>query len=94
MKHLAELGGLYAPEERLRAQRHVRSCGLALGGVEALLLAAYGAGIALGSRWLMLAALLIAFAFGVFWGDLYLLPALRYRKFLRELGAGLRRRVA
>ncbi len=94
MKRAApDLGGLYAPEDVLRAERRAGTCGLVLGGVEALLLAAYGIGIALGQRGMMLTALLLAFGFATFWGDLCLLPALRYRKFLRELGAGLRRGV-
>ena len=82
---------LYTEGDRTRAERLARRWTLILGGAELVLLAAYVAGIALGRRWMMLAALLLAFAVALFLGDLCLLPALRYRKFLRELETGLRR---
>lgn len=82
---------LYTEGDRTRAERLARKWTLILGGAELVLLAAYVAGIALGRRWMMLAALLLAFAVALFLGDLCLLPALRYRKFLRELETGLRR---
>lgn len=87
----AELGVLYTDEDRRRAERLARKWTLILGGAELVLLAVYVAGIALGWRWAMLAALLLAFVAALFLGDLCLLPALRYRKFLRELDRGLRR---
>ena len=82
---------LYTEDDRTRAKQLARRWTLLLGGAELVLLAAYVAGIALGRRWMMLAALLLAFAVALFLGDLCLLPALRYRKFLRELETGLRR---
>ena len=82
---------LYTEGDRTRAERLARRWTLILGGAELVLLAAYVAGIALGRRWMMLAALLLAFAVALFLGDLCLLPALRYRKFLRDLYRGLRR---
>ena len=84
---------LYTQEDRSRAEQLARRWALLLGGAELVLLAAYVAGIALGRRWTMLAALLLAFLLALFLGDLCLLPALRYRKFLRELESGLRRRL-
>lgn len=87
------MNSLYTQEDRRRAARLARKWSLILGGAELVLLAAYGAGIALGWRWAMLAALLLAFVAALFLGDLCLLPALRYRKFLRELDKGLRRRT-
>ena len=85
------MNSLYTQEDRRRAARLARKWSLILGGAELVLLAAYGAGIALGRRWMMLAALLLGFIAALFLGDLCLLPALRYRKFLRELETGLRR---
>ena len=82
---------LYTQEDRQRAEQLARRWALILGGVELVLLAAYVAGIALGRRWMMLAALLLGFSVALFLGDLCLLPALRYRRFLRELDSGLRR---
>ena len=82
---------LYTESDRTRAERLARRWTLILGGAELVLLAAYVAGIALGRRWMMLAALLLGFIAALFLGDLCLLPALRYRKFLRELETGLRR---
>ena len=82
---------LYTEGDRTRAERLARRWTLILGGAELVLLAAYVAGIALGWRWMMLAALLLGFIAALFLGDLCLLPALRYRKFLRELETGLRR---
>ena len=82
---------LYTEGDRTRAERLARRWTLILGGAELVLLAAYVAGIALGRRWMMLAALLLGFIAALFLGDLCLLPALRYRKFLRELETGLRR---
>ena len=87
------MNSLYTPEERRRAELLARRWTLILGGAELVLLAAYVVGIALGSRWAMLAALLLGFIAAQFLGDLCLLPALRYRKFLRELDRGLRRSV-
>ena len=82
---------LYTEGDRMRAERLARRWTLLLGGAELVLLAAYVAGIALGRRWMMLAALLLGFIAALFLGDLCLLPALRYRKFLREMETGLRR---
>lgn len=82
---------LYTEGDRTRAEQLARRWTLLLGGAELVLLAAYVAGIALGRRWMMLAALLLGFIAALFLGDLCLLPALRYRKFLRELETGLRR---
>ena len=77
----------------MRSDSMARRWALILGGAELALLAAYVAGIALGRRWMMLAALLLGFAVALFLGDLCLLPALRYRRFLQELDSGLRRRT-
>ena len=87
------MNSLYTQEDRQRADQLARKWALLLGGAELALLAGYVAGIALGRRWMMLAALLLAFAVALFLGDLCLLPALRYRRFLRELDKGLRRSV-
>ena len=87
------MNSLYTQEDRQRAEHLARKWTLILGGAELVLLAAYVAGILLGWRWAMLAALLLAFVTALFLGDLCLLPALRYRKFLRELDKGLRRRT-
>lgn len=87
------MNSLYTQENRRRAERLARKWALILGGAELVLLAAYIAGIALGWRWAMLAALLLAFVAALFLGDLCLLPALRYRRFLQELDSGLRRRT-
>ena len=85
------MNSLYTQEDRRRAELLARRWTLILGGAELVLLAAYVAGILLGWRWAMLAALLLAFVAALFLGDLCLLPALRYRKFLRDLDRGLRR---
>ena len=85
------MNSLYTQEDRQRAELLARRWTLILGGAELVLLAAYVAGILLGWRWAMLAALLLAFVAALFLGDLCLLPALRYRKFLRDLDRGLRR---
>ena len=87
------MNSLYTQENRRRAERLARKWALILGGAELVLLAAYISGIALGWRWAMLAALLLAFVAALFLGDLCLLPALRYRRFLQELDSGLRRRT-
>ena len=84
---------LYTQEDRKRAEQLAHKWALILGGAELALLAVYIAGIVLGWRWMMLAALLLAFVVALFLGDLCLLPVLRYRKFLRELDTGLRRSV-
>ena len=87
------MNSLYTQEDRQRAEHLARKWTLILGSAELVMLAAYVAGILLGWRWAMLAALLLAFVVALFLGDLCLLPALRYRKFLRELDRGLRRSV-
>ena len=85
------MNALYTEADRRQAERLARRWALLLGGAELALLTAYVVLILLDLRWAMLAALLLAFAIAVFLGDLCLLPALRYRKFLRELDRGLRR---
>ena len=85
------MNSLYNDGDRQRVERLARKWTLILGSAELVLLAAYVAGILLGWRWAMLAALLLAFVAALFLGDLCLLPALRYRKFLRDLDRGLRR---
>lgn len=55
------------------------------------LLIGYVALIAVGSRWWMLAVLLAAFAWTVFDFDVYLLPEIRYKHFLKQMEEGLRR---
>ena len=85
------MNALYTDADRRQAERIARRWALLLGGAELALLTAYVVLILLDLRWAMLAALLLAFAIAVFLGDLCLLPALRYRKFLRELDRGLRR---
>lgn len=85
------MNSLYTQEDRRRAELLARQWKMTLGGAELALLAVYIVGIAMGWRWAMLAALLLGFAVALFLGDLCLLPALRYRKFLRELDSGLRR---
>ena len=87
------MNSLYTQENRRRAERLARKWALILGGAELVLLAAYVVGIALGRRWMMLTALLLGFIAALFLGDLCLLPALRYRRFLQELDSGLRRSV-
>ena len=64
------MNSLYTQENRRRAERLARKWALILGGAELVLLAAYIAGIALGWRWAMLAALLLAFVAALFLGDL------------------------
>ena len=56
-----------------------------------VLLIGYAVLTVLGVRWAMLTALLAAFAWTVFYGDLYLLPGIRYRRFLDQMAEGLRR---
>ena len=55
------------------------------------LLIAYAIFTVLGVRWAMLIALLAAFAWTVFYSDLYLLPEIRYKRFLNQMAEGLRR---
>ena len=81
----------YTAEDFRAAQRWLRRCALWLGGWLLLLLALYVWAAFRGARGAMLALMLLAFAGGVFAGDLWLLPALRYVKFLRTLESGLRR---
>lgn len=45
----------------------------------------------LGVQWAMLIFLLAAFAYTVFYVDMSLLPAARYKRFLEQIGEGLRR---
>ena len=56
-----------------------------------ILLIGYVALIAAGSRWGMLAVLLAAFVWTVFDFDVYLLPEIRYKLFLKQMAEGLRR---
>lgn len=82
---------MYNQMDMQEARRSLnRCCGL-LALILAPLLAAYVLGIVKGWQSLMLAALLLGFACTVFICDLRLLPAMRYVRFLKEMGKGLRR---
>lgn len=82
---------MYNRNDMQEARRSLNRCrGLLASGL-APLLAVYALGIVNGLQGLMLGALLAGFAWAVLIGDLKLLPALRYVRFLREMEGGLRR---
>ena len=82
---------MYNDTDLLLAGRRVKRCIAGMAAVLLPLLAVYVLGVVRGMYGLILAALILMFAFSVFAGDLWLLPALRYRRFLKEMGKGLRR---
>lgn len=82
---------MYTQADAMAARRRVRRCAAALCAPLALLLALYVAAVVARRRGLMCGLLLAAFVLGVFIADNWLLPALRYRRFLREMQKGLRR---
>ena len=82
---------MYNPDDMLEARRSLDRCRGLLASVLVPLLAVYVLAIVRGMQWLMLAALLAGFGWALFFGDLKLMPALRYVRFLREMQSGLRR---
>lgn len=82
---------MYTEADDRAARRQVRLWQARLAAVLAPLLALYVLGIVRDCYGLMLGALLVAFICCMVVCDLALLPALRYRRFLKGLQAGLRR---
>ena len=82
---------MYGQKDRVEANKRLQKYEILLGCGLLPLLALYIAAIVQGKQGLMLAVLLAAFVWTVLIGDLLLLPAWRYVRFLREMGAGLRR---
>ena len=84
---------MYNPNDMQEARRSLNRCRGLLALVLMPLLAAYVLGAAKGWQGIMLAALLAGFVCALLIGDLKLLPALRYVRFLKEMENGLRRSV-
>lgn len=82
---------MYGEVDFQQANRRVKRCGLCLGAALLPLAAAYVLGAVYDVYALMLASLLAAFLCCVPACDFALLPALRYRRFLRDMQKGLRR---
>ena len=83
----------YTAEDMRAARLTLRRCGWIAGGGLALLLALYVWAALRGAREAMLALMLLALAGSIFAGDLWILPARRYVRFLHTLESGLRRRT-
>lgn len=81
----------YTEKDDICAAARLRRCMIGLCAVLLPLIALYVLAILKGARMGMLAALLAAFVWIVFWGDMHLIPALRYCAFLKEMHRGLRR---
>ena len=81
----------YTEKDDVCAAARLRRSIIGLCAVLLPLIALYVLAILKGARMGMLAALLAAFAWTVFWRDMRLLPELRCRAFLKELRKGLRR---
>lgn len=82
---------MYSQKDMQEARRSLNRCRGLLALVLAPLSVVYVLEIIKGRQGLMLAALLVGFGYAVFICDMKLLPALRYVRFLREMGQGLRR---
>lgn len=84
---------MYADSDTRAAEAAVKACRLRLFAALGVFLALYVAMAIIGTQGGMLAALLAALVFVVFYGDLYLMPAVRYKRFLNQLHEGLRREI-
>ena len=84
---------MYGEADFQQANRRVKRCCLCLGAALLPLAAAYVLGAVYDVYALMLVSLLAAFLCCVPACDFALLPALRYRRFLKEMQKGLRRSV-
>ena len=85
---------MYSEKDMAEINGRIRRNWLALGPVLALLLAAYIYGLAARVKWVAMAAgplLFVAACYGVL---AYLWPNTRYRRFLRDMQAGLSRDVS
>lgn len=83
---------MYTPDDLRHACRQQRRQIALLLALLLPLLAAYVLALIHGSRSLMLILAILAFAWCLFAGDLLVLPARRYVRFLKEMGEGLRRK--
>ena len=85
---------MYSEQDRIAVSRRIRVDCIVIAAVAALLLAAYIAGLVARVRWLTTASgvlLFTASAFGVIY---FLMPKLRYRRFLADLSRGLTHEMA
>lgn len=82
---------MYDEADYQAAGRMVKVRRMLLLAVLGVMLMLYAAAAIFTTQGVMLAVLLAAFAFAVFYGDLYLLPAVRYQRFLNQIKEGLRR---
>ena len=82
---------MYDEADYQAAGRSVNARRAFLLAVLGVMLMLYAAAAIFTTQGVMLAVLLAAFAFAVFYGDLYLLPAVRYQRFLNQIKEGLRR---
>ena len=82
---------MYTEKDMLLARKSLLGAAGWMAAVLAVLLAGYVAALVKG--WYVLTAVLavLMLAFCLFFGDLMLAPRLRYARFLKELGKGLRR---
>ena len=85
---------MYTERDMADIRRRIRRDGLALALATAALLAAYVAGILLRVKPLMLAAGVLLVMAVIFFVSFFLLPDLRYRRFLVEMGEGLMHEAA
>ena len=82
---------MYTEADINAAAQTVKTCRLRLLLPIAVLLIGYVVMTVLGVQWAMLLFLLAAFVYAVFYIDTALLPAMRYKRFLQQIGEGLRR---
>lgn len=82
---------LYTETDDICAAVRLRRSIIGLCAVLLPMIVLYVLAVLKGLRMGMLAALLAAFSWAVFWGDMRLIPALRCRAFLKEMHKGLRR---
>ena len=81
----------YTEKDDICAAARLRRSIIGMCAVLLPMIALYVLAILKGARMGMLAALLAAFAWILFWGDMRLIPALRYGAFLKDMRMGLRR---
>lgn len=82
---------MYSERDEKIAAAHLHRYALLLAGMLLLLAALYVPAVVKGQRALMLVLLVCGYCCSLLFCDLRLMPALRYRRFLRDMNSGLRR---
>lgn len=80
---------MYSEKDTENSIKDVKLMSIIMGIIAAVYIAGYVMLIRMGNQWLMLLLTVIMFGVILFFLDMYLLPSIRYRLFLKQVHTGL-----